>query len=239
MIKVCFSGNLDRVIVTNPFYFKQEKFYLRAQIARIHHATKLVPTGRHKITEREEKSELPFEVEANTPEEPEQPFPAPTTEQMSKKASWVHYSKSILNNNKTSHTLGEEVEDRDKEVDRVLGADPYELRLKPITQDKACKGNYPAWILRTYGDSMKYAMANPAHGAKQYSVVVVKSTVWPGALSYFWQGQWGELYMGDGQKHEDITYFPVQPPQIMSDPDERSMVDEPNPPQKPLSSIEE
>ena len=92
---------------------------------------------------------------------------------------------------------------------------------KAARLDKACKGNYPAWILRTYGDTMKYAMANPLHGAKQYSVVVVKSTVWPGALSYFWQGQWGELYMGDGQKHEDVTYFPVQPPQICADPDER------------------
>lgn len=29
-IKVCFSGNLDRVITTNPFFFKKEAFYLRA-----------------------------------------------------------------------------------------------------------------------------------------------------------------------------------------------------------------
>ena len=42
--------------------------------------------------------------------------------------------------------------------------------------------------------------------------------IWPGAMSYFWQGQWGEIYMGDGQKHEDVTYFPVQPPPIQDDP---------------------
>lgn len=48
-------------------------------------------------------------------------------------------------------------------------------------------------------------------------------------MSYFWQGQWGELYMGDGMKHEDITYFPVQPPTIMEDPSERSVHEEPNP----------
>lgn len=29
-IRVCFTGNLERVIVTNPFFFKQEKHYLRA-----------------------------------------------------------------------------------------------------------------------------------------------------------------------------------------------------------------
>ena len=45
-------------------------------------------------------------------------------------------------------------------------------------------------------------------------------------MSYFWQGQWGELYMGDGMKHEDITYFPVQPPTIMEDPSERSVHEE-------------
>ena len=105
---------------------------------------------------------------------------------MGNKASWVHYAKSILKNNRTAHTLGEEVEDREAEINRVLAADPYEPRLKPISEDRACKGNYPAWILRKYGDSMTYAMSNPLHGTKQYNVVVVKSTVWPGALSYFW-----------------------------------------------------
>ena len=56
-IKVCFTGNLDREIVTNPFYFRQEKHYLRAQISRIHHASKLVPAGRYRVTDRgEEKS---------------------------------------------------------------------------------------------------------------------------------------------------------------------------------------
>jgi radial spoke head protein 4A len=34
-IKVLFSGNLDRKIQTNPFFFGLEKHYLRAQIARI------------------------------------------------------------------------------------------------------------------------------------------------------------------------------------------------------------
>ena len=64
-------------------------------------------------------------------------------------------------------------------------------------------------------------MQNPLHGDKQYSVVTVKSTVWPGAMSYFWQGQWGDIYMGDGMKDEDVNFFPVEPPAIMEDPEER------------------
>lgn len=34
-IKVNFSGDLERKIITNPFFFGKEKHYLRAQIARI------------------------------------------------------------------------------------------------------------------------------------------------------------------------------------------------------------
>lgn len=34
-IKCMFSGNLDKKIYTNPFYFGNEKLYLRVQISRI------------------------------------------------------------------------------------------------------------------------------------------------------------------------------------------------------------
>ena len=71
---------------------------------------------------------------------------------------------------------------------RLVAADPFEKRLKPITQDKGCKGNYPAWILRKYGDMTEYRAANTTHPNMQYGVVVVKSTVWPGAMSYFSRG---------------------------------------------------
>ena len=42
-IKVVFTGDLNRPIYTNPFFFGQEKHYLRAQIARIIHSTTLLP----------------------------------------------------------------------------------------------------------------------------------------------------------------------------------------------------
>lgn len=44
-IKVLLSGDLERTIYTNPFFFKQEKHFLRAQIARISHSTTLCPKG--------------------------------------------------------------------------------------------------------------------------------------------------------------------------------------------------
>jgi hypothetical protein len=71
-VKVCFSGNLDRTITTNPFFFRKEAFYLRAQIARICHSTQLVPKQVWKLQE-----ESTIEIEPNVPEEG--PIPVPST----------------------------------------------------------------------------------------------------------------------------------------------------------------
>lgn len=50
---------------------------------------------------------------------------------------------------------------------------------------------------------MNYAAANPAvTNPQNYRVVFVKSTVWPGAHTYFTQGTWGQIYVGNGLKHE-------------------------------------
>jgi radial spoke head protein 4A len=46
-----FTGDLERDIITNPFFKAKEKNYLRAQIARISHATTLTPKGLYRSTE--------------------------------------------------------------------------------------------------------------------------------------------------------------------------------------------
>ena len=82
---------------------------------------------------------------------------------------------------------------------------------------------------------MNYAAANPnVTTAQNYRVVVVKSTVWPGAHSYFTQGTWGQIYIGDGLKHEQTLFYPINPPKIIADPDERPTAMEPNPSQEVL-----
>jgi len=48
-IKVLLTGNLERDIITNPFFFGKEKHYLRAQIARIFHGTTVVANGMNKL----------------------------------------------------------------------------------------------------------------------------------------------------------------------------------------------
>ena len=80
---------------------------------------------------------------------------------------------------------------------------------------------------------MNYAAANPVvTTAQNYRVVFVKSTVWPGAHSYFTQGTWGQVYIGNGLKHEDTLFYPINLPQTQEDPDEKECYVEPNPSQE-------
>lgn len=65
---------------------------------------------------------------------------------------------------------------------------------------------------------MVYANANPAYPLQNYSVVVVKSNFWPGAVTFFSEGQWSQIYVGDGLKHEPARFFPLSAPTIIDDP---------------------
>jgi radial spoke head protein 4/6 len=85
--KVAFTGCLDREIITNPFYFKKERHYLRAQIARITQTCKLMPANVYRL-----KEDDPTDVEENIPEDGDNPVaPVPTTDQMVHLSAWVHF----------------------------------------------------------------------------------------------------------------------------------------------------
>ena len=104
---------------------------------------------------------------------------------------------------------------------RKIAADPYEPRLKAITLDSRVKGGAPAWSIRAVGDASSYIAANPLQPHQNYGVVVVRSNTWPGATTFFTQGKWTQIYVGDGLKYESKTYYPVEPPRLQSDPVEK------------------
>ena len=95
----------------------------------------------------------------------------------------------------------EEVEPADL-LAREVKKDPWEPRLKPISDDACHKGGTPAWILRTYG--IKDAFLNPqqAKCTNDYSTVHVRSTWWPGSHVFYHQQRAMSIYCGDGQKRE-------------------------------------
>mmetsp|Transcript_7261 Transcript_7261/g.5533 ORF Transcript_7261/g.5533 Transcript_7261/m.5533 type:complete len:146 (-) Transcript_7261:513-950(-) len=82
--KVEFTGDLERVIITNPFFFGREKHFLRSQIARISHCTTIVPKGLFIVQEDNDREIADFVPE-------EGPVPIPSTAQMSRPEFWVHH----------------------------------------------------------------------------------------------------------------------------------------------------
>lgn len=91
-IKYQFSGDVNRTICTNPFFFDTEKVYLRAQIARITQSTNIVPAGLYKLGEENKR-----EVEDNTQEvDGAETVVKPTVPAMADLSRWVHYTPSIL-----------------------------------------------------------------------------------------------------------------------------------------------
>lgn len=114
-IKILFTGDLERPIYADPYFFKAkktEKHYLRAQIARIVHSTSLCPKGLFRLQEDSTK-----EIEDNAPEEGD--IVLPSTKAMSDPSMWVHLSVGILMNNRTGHM--------DPEVPEGMEIEPEEL----------------------------------------------------------------------------------------------------------------
>jgi len=223
-------------VYTNPFIFKTEKFLLRAQIARIAFSTTLVPNKVYKLDE-----ENPGAIAENTPENEDDPVPIPSTSAMGNKDSWCHYTKNILMCGRIDHKEPEPVDEEDPEElkKKQEAKDPYEKRLKKIATDANVCGGMPAWVVRSHGDAEFYANANPAHKImQQYSTVTCKSLLWPGAVTFFSRARWCQIYVGDGQKHESKTYYPVAPPTMCSDPEERKVNEEPNPTEAFLAAKE-
>lgn len=81
-IKHTFSGDLNRDIFTNPFYFQKENVYLRAQIARITSSTSLTPAGVYVFQEESTR-----EIEAKVGDE-ENPVVVPSVNKMTNISHW-------------------------------------------------------------------------------------------------------------------------------------------------------
>ena len=136
-IKILLTGDLERPIYSNPFFFGKEKHYLRAQIARIMHSTQLIPKDTFRLVEEDERN-----IEENVNEETGE-IPQPTTLDMAKASNWVHAQPNILKTCRTAHLEPEAPEDlpEDEEFDpeeekkKIEAADPYEPRLKSISSD--------------------------------------------------------------------------------------------------------
>jgi len=156
---------------------------------------------------------------------------------------WVHAYPNILKNCRTSHLDPEEPEDAEdfdpEEAKKVMeAADPYEPRLKAITDDGQVKLSSSvkqnSWVIRMMGDATEYQNETDPKKIECNGVVVVRSLLWPGAYSFYYGERVLQVYLGNGHKHEQACcYFPLHPPMVQADPEEYPDGPEPTPLEEP------
>ena len=104
---------------------------------------------------------------------------------------WLHLVPSILNQGRLTHMdakpaegeeEGGEPEDLKK---KLIAADPWEPRLKPISKDNGVQGGLPPWIIRSYNCSTKSKDEKSQKYNKNYGTIMVKSMWWPGSYSFY------------------------------------------------------
>lgn len=76
---------------------------------------------------------------------------------MGKPENWAHYTQNILNINRLAHLepeVPDGVETTPEDLLKIITAkDPYEARLKPISQDGKVKGGLPSWGVKLCGET--------------------------------------------------------------------------------------
>lgn len=240
-IKVIFSGDLSRQIVSNPWFNGNEAEYLRCQIARITHNITIVPNIDQYKAVPESR-----DIEPNS-ESTKQPGINDCLELK----NWVHYLPAILLEGRVTH-MERDPGDRDPEEFRkeIESKDPYVERLRSVALDKPIpspipKVRIPAWSLsyfyedRIYTDPKVIIDEKDDESLKKdpkvnNSIVCLRSLQWPGAFAVRVKGETQYYYFGWGHKHSDdqqeekkaFTDFPS----ILSEHTDRKIYPEPNSP---------
>jgi hypothetical protein len=67
---------------------------------------------------------------------------------------------------------------------------------------------------------------------------VLRSLRWPGAVTVQKNGDFCNIYVGDGIKQGDSSFNPIEPPEVMGDPSDQIEMPEPTPQQAPEEPAE-
>lgn len=122
MIKHVFTGNLNAEINSNPPFPGKERHLLRATLARISHATSIVPKGLFEIDE--ETNEMKYSEE----------FAMPSTDELKSMETWGNLHPIILKAGRTTHSEPEGMEEEAKEeyMNNLAESDKTEERFRAI-----------------------------------------------------------------------------------------------------------
>lgn len=222
------TGDLNADVLTNPPFPGKERHYLRAQIARIAHATTLHPKGLLELDD-ENPNILKYAEE----------FPMPATNELNSNEVWGHHYPNILNSGRITHSAPGFPEDQvEEELARLEEGDKTLEQLMAINEDAPIPTLETAWLLKIVGDDQPYNPEDGEEGTQTYAANVIKSLRWPGACTVAYGSQYTNIYVGYGLKFGDVSYNPTSPPDVMSDPNEKPEQPEPTPLEAPEEPLE-
>lgn len=226
--KKILTGNLNASVHTCPPFPGKERHLLRAQIARISHATTLFPKGLLEVNE-EQEGQLVYTED----------FTLPALAELNSTEAWGHQYANILNAGRVTHRKPDDIpeEEADELMAKLEEEDKVLDRLMGINEDAPIAPLETAWLLKIVGDDQPY---NAADGDETliYAANVLKSLRWPGALTVSYDGRFTNIYVGYGLKHGGVSYNPTSPPDVMRDPDEKVEQPEPTPLEAPEEPLE-
>lgn len=217
MVKHIFTGDLNASVNTNPPFPGKERHLLRAQLARIFHATALTPKGLFEIDE--ETNEIKFAEE----------FTMGTIEELRSTEAWVNLLPMILKAGRVSHLEPEGDEEAVAAAKEALEAsDPQveparfrEINNHETIVQKGKKGDPDkAWVAKVAGDTQLYKLDKGEDPPKSYATLIMKSLRWPGAVTVSKGGKFTSVYVGYGMKKGGTSFEPSEPPVVAQDPEE-------------------
>lgn len=198
LVRKFFTGDLQADVRAFPPFPGKEKEYLRAQIARIGHATILCPKGKFML---EEDADPPQPV-VPVPEEDYVPL---KHADMSNPANWCRYYMGILNIGRCTNLPLPEEEEEEGEEPKAKGPEP--------------EPEVPALQPVSAGDWSFQQFFPLGAGA---AVAVARSTCWPGAIAaaVMKADHLVNFYAGYGHEALSAPFVPLPPPPIEQEPNE-------------------
>jgi len=215
-IKRLLTGNAGSKVVTHPYFAGKEEVLLRAIIARITADTVICMKG---YLVKEEDGEAIAQNEE---------FACPSDAALAKKDAWTHMQPHILMNGRTTHKeLPEEPPEEEAELKEFLkmkeeqAADPQKEVLRSL------EGDGLGWTIKQAGDpTLVTDAANPAV-SRSNCCTYLRSLSWPGAVCVIRGGHFANLYVGNGLKAGEPSFFIPAPPDVQDEPEDPGEVEEP------------
>ena len=147
----------------------------------------MTPSGLYEFEEESTREIKPKEGDE------ERPLVIPTVNDMSDITNWLHLNPSILNQGRVKHQEPKS-EDPEADPEQLMAAevvkDPWEPRLKPVTDDQLTRGSLPPWIVRAYDSESTYDDPKTKGATTlNYGTVVIRSLWWPGSFTFYNNGR--------------------------------------------------